>query len=301
MAVGIGRQPIRITEYDHPTLGRNPRHRTVASSERSSSLPRLFAGALLRFGFKGRCPVAHPNGPRESRRRSGPEALARCGHRREGRSIIAPALIDAARAAQQDVAAAQARATEERNKFRGLRGENGREQAERERLRSEKEQDDALRLIDGEDAVPKRSRRDNRLAKLDEEAAAKNAAIRIQELRAAEADNAARLPQMPFIASVLNIAAEVQGDGVEAVRSALAGLAPTFARLIAGDQLRGALLGDRHAIPPGASPPFSGITVLRNTVKAIPERLLPSELSEERLFEAAREISSDIINQIKGN
>jgi len=215
--------------------------------------------------------------------------------------MIAPALIDAARSAQQDVAADQARATEERNKFRGLRSEYEREQAERERLRSEKEQDDALRLIDGEDAVPKRSRRDNRLVKLDEEAAAKNAAIRIQELRAAEADNAARLPQMPFIAAVLNIAAEVQGDGVEAVRSALAGLAPTFARLIAGDQLRGALLGDRHAIPPGAAPPFSGITVLRNTVKAIPERLLPSELSEERLFEAARAISSDIINQIKGN
>lgn len=215
--------------------------------------------------------------------------------------MIAPALIDAARSAQQEVAAAQARATEERHKLRALRSEYEREQVERERLRSEKEQDDALRLIDGEDAVPKRSRRDNRLAKLDEEAAAKNAAIRIQEARATEADNAARRPQMPFVAAVLNIAADVQGDGIEAVRAALAGLAPTFARLVAGDQLRGALLGDRHAIPPGSAPPFSGITVLRNTVKAIPERLLPPELSEERLFEAAREISSEIINQIKGN
>lgn len=214
--------------------------------------------------------------------------------------MIAPDLIESARGAQAAVRDAQAAVRGERDKLAEMKISQQRDQVERERLRSEKEHDDAVRLIDGESAVPKRTRRDNRLARLDEEAAAKSAAIRIQQNRVTEAEAAAALPETPFVAAVLDIAAAVQGDGVDAVRTALATLAPTFARLIAGDQLRGSLLGDRHAVPSGAAPPFSGLTVLRNTVNAIPERLRPPELTEQRLLEAAREISSDIILQIKG-
>lgn len=214
--------------------------------------------------------------------------------------MIAPALLEGARSAHADVVAAQTHARAERDKLTELKSTQQRDQVERDRLRAEKEEDDALRLIDGENAVPKRTRRDNRLAKLDEDAAAKSAAIRIQEKRVEQAEAAAALPQAPFISAILNIATAIQGNGVANVRAALGSLAPTFARLVAGDQLRGALLGDRHPVPAGAAPPFSGLTVMRNTVNAIPERLRPPELTEQRLLEAAREISADIINQIKG-
>lgn len=209
-------------------------------------------------------------------------------------------LIDQARGAQRDLGEAQSSAAAARDKLAEMVAAQSSDQAERDRLRREKEQDDALRMIDGEDAVPKKARRDNRLAKLDEDAAAKTAAIRLQQLRVTNAEAAAILPHPHFVGTILAVAAAVQGDAIDESRRALATLAPAFARLIAADQIRSATLGQRYPVPNDAAPPFSGLTVIRNCIKAIPGRLLPPELVEQHLLTIAHEISSDTIRRIKG-
>jgi hypothetical protein len=112
--------------------------------------------------------------------------------------MTAPVSIDPARRAFIALTAADAAAAAERDNLAELRIKQQRDQAERERLRAAKEDDDAIRLIDGDDAVPRKPRRDGKLAKLDREAPAHAAAIRLQESRVQEAEAAAARLQIPF-------------------------------------------------------------------------------------------------------
>jgi hypothetical protein len=213
--------------------------------------------------------------------------------------VSAPVSIDPARKAFLALGAGEAAEAAERGKLAELKIKQQRDQAERERHRAEKDDEDAIRLIDGENAIPRKPRRDGKLAKLDREAAAHTAAIRLQESRVQEAESAAARSQIPFIAAILDLSAEVQGDALDSARAALAGLAPHFARLIAADQIRAATIGESFPMPPGATPPFSGLAVIRAFIKEIPARLRTAELAEQALFAAAREISVEIIRTIK--
>jgi hypothetical protein len=213
--------------------------------------------------------------------------------------MMETAAIERARQAAAQLATAQTAATTARSKAAELKSEDRRNQAERERLRAEKEADDALRLLDGEDAVPRKPRRDGRLAKLDAEAAAHAAALRLQERRVAEAEAAASAPHLTFVREVLELISGQQSEATAAARAILANLAPVLANLLAADQIRAATIGDRFPMPPGACPPFRGLTVIKNFAAAIPDRLRPPELTERQLLDAAHAISSAVISQIR--
>lgn len=191
-------------------------------------------------------------------------------------------------------------ARRERAKLAELELQQRNSEEERHSLRAQEDRDAAIRLIDGEDAAPKKPRRASKLARLDDDAAAVAAAIQIQKRRVADAELEAGKPYAPFVGSVLELMADVQGDALTEARSALSNLAPIFARLVAADQIRAATIGERFALPKGAEAPFSGLTTVRTFSKAIPDRLRPPELAELSLFGAAHLISSPIITEIKG-
>lgn len=215
--------------------------------------------------------------------------------------MISAEQIERAVQARRNIDAAEENARQARATLAELKAAERSEEIERERLRKEKLQDDARRLIDGEGAVPQKTRRDNRLLKLDGDAAARAAAIQIQENRVADAEAVAAAVRAPLIAAILEALPPAQISAVEQARECLASVAPALAHLIAIDQISAATIGERYAVPRGAMPPFCGLTVVRNLVKALPDRLRPAEMNEDRLFEAANEISNPIIQQIKGN
>lgn len=213
--------------------------------------------------------------------------------------MTGPTLIDRARQAFSELCAASDAATMERDKLATFQVEQREKDEERKRLRAELEEEEAIRLIDGDDAAPRNPRRDGKLAKLDREAAARTAAIRLQETRVQAAAAAAKQPQVPFVSALLDVVADVQGDALESAKEAIAALAPHFAKLIAADQIRNATIGESFPMPAGVTPPFGGLQTVRKFAKEIPARLRPAELSERALFDAAHEISAEIIRAIK--
>lgn len=201
--------------------------------------------------------------------------------------------------AQATWRAASTAAAAKRKEVEELKSARRRADEEREILRAEELQDAAIRIVDGENARPTKPRRASKLARLDEEAPAAVAAIRIADDRANEAQAAADRLRPPFTAAVLDLIAEIQGSAVSDISIALSALPPLFARILAADQIRTATLGERFAMPANAKTTFSGLTVIRNFTRSVPDRLRPPELVEQSLMEAAHEISAPILAQIK--
>lgn len=215
-------------------------------------------------------------------------------------SLLPEALLRAAHETHVAVANAKAAIDGEQQKLVHLEIEQRTKMDERTRLRDRNDRENAIRYLDGEDALPKQPSRASKLAALDSSIPALEAAIRIQTERIAERQEAKSLPQMPFISAILDILTEIQTPAVADTRVFLTGLAEPFARLIAADQIRNATIGERFPMPNGRTPPFSGLIVVRKFISAIPERFRPPELDEGRLLNAANAISSSIIQQIKG-
>lgn len=211
------------------------------------------------------------------------------------------AAIEKARLAYADLEVAHAEATAARRRLVTLEMEHRQASSELDDLREAKQRDDAERLLDGEDAVPLRPKRDRTIAKLDADLPSQLAAMELQRRRIADAERAATKIMVPFVAAVLELAKEVQGEAVDTARLALAALEPAFAQLIAADQIRAATIGDRYPVPTGVVPPFKGLTVIQRTAQAIPERVRPDELAEANLMAKAEAISAPIIALIKGN
>ena len=209
--------------------------------------------------------------------------------------------LECLKGAHSLVVAALDRAAIERSRVAELKLKQRQDDGERDHLRLVEERDAAVRLLDGEDAAPRKTRRVNRLARLNAEAPALAAAIVQQEARVADAEGAVEAPRQPFVAATLAIVEDLQQAAVAEAREKLSELLPVAARLIAADQLRLALIGERFPMPRDRIPPFRGLSLVRAFVEAIPERLLPPALAETRLLDAAREISSDIIKQVKGD
>ncbi|SLJ88357.1 hypothetical protein [Novosphingobium mathurense] len=205
----------------------------------------------------------------------------------------ARAAVDAVTEARAAVSAADAKLTE-------LRRLERTEQDEREQLRAEEDEAEALRQLDGDTAAPENRRRLKRLAELDKSVPARAAAIRLQLGRLGTAAAELRQAQNALTAPVLHVIAELQRDASESIRSILAQAAPEFSRLIAAEQIRNALLGDRFAVPEGCPVPIGGLKIVRTFSESLPDRIKAPELTETLLFEAAHAVSSEIIKQIKG-
>jgi hypothetical protein len=207
--------------------------------------------------------------------------------------------IERARAAYSAIAAAEAAVQVERNKLANIIQTQQQEQHERERLREEEDHDAAVRVVNGDDAAPRKPRRVSRLAKLDEAIPAYAGAIQIQRAKIAELERSPAAAKPPLVAAILDVVEEVQGNAVEEIRSTLVALREPMARLIAADQIRAATIGERFPVERGRATPFSGLTVIRNFAKAVPERLAPDELKEAGLLDAAHALSSGILLKIK--
>jgi hypothetical protein len=208
--------------------------------------------------------------------------------------------IAQAREAVDAVAAAEGATNAARGKLAGLQRLERAEQAEREELRALEDEAEALRQLDGEDAAPVDKERAKRLAALDKSVPARAAAIRLQQGRLATAEAELRQARNALAAPALHVIAEMQQDATDSIRAILAQLAPEFSRLVAADQIRSALLGERFTVPEGCPVPIGGLPIVQAIVKALPDRLKPPELAERLLFDAAQAVSSEIIAQIKG-
>lgn len=208
--------------------------------------------------------------------------------------------IGQARAAVEAVNAAEQAARAARSKIAELQRLERDEQAEREQLRALEDEAEALRQLDGADAVPVDKERAKRLAALDKSVPARAAAIRMQRDRVAAAEDELRVARATLAGPTLNVIAELQRDATEAIRSIVAQLAPEFSRLVASDQIRNALLGDRFTVPDGCPVPIGGLRIVENFNKSLPDRLKAPELADRLLFEAAHAVSSEILKQIKG-
>ena len=214
--------------------------------------------------------------------------------------MTATAPIDRARDAHAVIAAEQSTLHSERDKLAGLLAEKRQREGEREDLRQRQDDDAAKRVLDGEGAAPKRPRRTNRLAELDERIPELAAAIRLQTQRVAALEGAAKQPRMPYIAAVLEVTGAIQGEAVDALRAALAAVAPHLATIIAAGQIRAGTIGDRFPVPSGVTPPLHGGKVAASFAAALPDWLRPDELDDATLTAAASQISQPILARIKG-
>lgn len=208
--------------------------------------------------------------------------------------------IAQARAAIEAVAAAEHAARDARAKIAELQYLERTEQAERENLRELEDEAEALRQLDGDGAVPIDAERAKRLTKLDRSVPARVAAIRMQRERVDAAEASVKQCRALLATPALHIVAEMQIEATDAIRSIVAQLVPAFARLIASDHVRNALLGERFAVPAGSPIGIGGLRTVEAIVKALPDRLKPPELANVLLFEAANAVSTDMLSQIKG-
>jgi len=212
------------------------------------------------------------------------------------------AAIEDAGRAFAEVEAAKANVDAERNKLAALRRQKVEADEERASLRAAEEEDAARRIVDGDDAAPEKPRRRNRQQKLDDNAPALAAAIKLQENRIAEAEAAIAPLLTPLAAASLQVVVDVQGEALGEIRQALAAIAQPAARLLAADQIMAGTVGTgRFPVPRGAPMPINGAHVLSALLKGIPEHLRPTELGTDSLGAAAREISQPILSQIRGN
>jgi hypothetical protein len=188
---------------------------------------------------------------------------------------------------------------QERTKLSKMSRDQALEQQERVTLRDEEDRDASIRLLDGDEAAPRNTKRINRLAKLDETAPVHSVAIRLQVSRVQAAETAALEAEGLLIAPVLDLVDHMQTDAQGTLRQALAELSEPLAQLVAADQIKNATIGERFSVPAGRSVPFGGLAVVRSFLKSLPERLRPPDLDEQKLFDAAHQISSKILNEIK--
>ena len=145
-------------------------------------------------------------------------------------------------------------------------------------------------------------RRAERLRKLDENAPALAAAIKLQRGVIAKAEAAISPLQFPLASASLQLVAEVQGNALADTRAGLEQLAPALAQLIAADHVMAATVGTSgFPVPPGAPIPIKGSVLVERLIKAIPEALMTSALKPEQVSASARAISAPIISKVKGN
>lgn len=172
--------------------------------------------------------------------------------------------------------------------------------AERGRLQLEEDSASALRLLDGADAAPNDPARLKAIARLAGAMPAMEAAIVLQQPRIEAAAAKVETSRASLIAEVIALANQMQDEASTAARAMVAELAGPFATMIAADQLQTGLIGERFALPPGAAAPFNGETVARRMVASLPDRLRPERFEPAVLARNATEISTPIINEIKG-
>lgn len=199
---------------------------------------------------------------------------------------------EANRRRREAISAAQAKANE-------LRAQFERDAAARERLREEETQQEALRLIEGDDAASSNPRREAKLAKLDKQAPAQLAAMTLQDAKVAEAQKANPEAETAFCTSVLNGAATIRSAGFDQIKAILPQLVAPMEQILAADHLIRRLIGESFPVPTGAARPVSGITLIRRFMKALPDQMRPDDFNEGAVFAGANEIANAIINQVK--
>ena len=140
----------------------------------------------------------------------------------------------------------------------------------------------------------------DQIKRLDDEIPALEVAIGLQEQRQRQAEAALSEPMGELVSAVLDLSAAQQEHALDEVRGVLAQLAPPFARLIAGDRVRTAIIGERFMMPREAKPPFGGQRAVKSMLDGIPSTMKPSELSERLLTECAEASASEMISLIRG-
>lgn len=215
--------------------------------------------------------------------------------------MIAAASSDRARSAWGSGAANATNTANAKMKRFNLASDQRQATIERQELQAKINEAATLHLLDSDTAAPPDKAWVDRLAELNEAIPVRAAAIEKQEQRVSEAIAIESLPNLPLIEATLDIVAEIQGDGASEAAAKLAELAPIAAKIIAADQVRSALIGDRFAMPRGYAPPFRGLALIQALSEALPERLRPAELEQALLLDAAREISLPIIRYVTGD
>lgn len=199
----------------------------------------------------------------------------------------ATALVKAALAAEQD-------------KKHALETELSEARQRRARLQELEDRDAAVRLLDGDEAAPAKPNRATQIANLTKRIPALTAALPEQENRIAALRREVGTRRTPLVVAMFAVVGAVQEPAANSISKGLAALAPALSELLATDIVRAATIGDSFAIPDGCIPPFGGRIVVETFLKAIPKRLRPPELDNDRLFAAARKRAAEILNQING-
>lgn len=175
------------------------------------------------------------------------------------------------------------------------------DEAKRARLVALEDEDGALRHLDGAEAVPEKPQRTKTLAALNSRIPRRKAAIPILKQRESEAERLASEARLPFTSAVMQTVSLIQDPAAEQMREVLMTAEQSLCDLLVADMIRHATIGDRYSVPSGQKPPFDGGTVVRKFLAAIPPRLLPAQLTFERIEARARAAATVAICSIKEN
>lgn len=134
----------------------------------------------------------------------------------------------------------------------------------------------AQALLDGKDPPAEVAETAKKMADLAIEEPARVVAIRMQQARLTEAETHAKLAGDPYATAVLELASALQDTAAVEASNTIAAMMSPLAHLIAADQIRVSLLGDRHRVPQSAPRVLSGTTVARNFLKAVAWRFRQS-------------------------
>jgi len=173
--------------------------------------------------------------------------------------------------------------------------------AERARAIELEDKDAALRHVDGIEAAPPKLQRVKRIASLSEKIPALTAAIPLQQTRVEERRQQLQATRLPFTAAIVQATISIQEPAAERIKATLAALKPDLIDIIAADLIRSEMIGDRFPISTDQRPPFAGSVVARKLLSSIPPRLLPAELTFDRLEASARSAAAAAVHHIKEN
>ena len=91
----------------------------------------------------------------------------------------------------------------------------------------------------------------------------------------------------------------MQSPAAARVKTILLPLRDAFVQLLASDFLQAATIGERYSVPAGHEAPNLNSAVIRNILKALPERFRPEDLNYETIKASAQEIALAALKTIK--
>lgn len=208
--------------------------------------------------------------------------------------------IEVAAAETAATASVKAALAAEQDKKHALETELSEARQKRARLQELEDRDAAIRLLDGDDVAPAKPNRATQIANLTKRIPALAAALPEQDNRIAALQRELATHRAPLVIAMFAVVSAIQEPAASSANEGLAALAPALSELLAADIVRAATIGDSFAIPDGCVPPFGGRVIVETFLKALPKRLRPPELDNDRLFAAARGRAAEILNQING-